>query len=157
MCGEHLSASFFSCLGFGSSPRVRGTPKNIRTDFLRARFIPACAGNTSQCPTGSPDDAVHPRVCGEHILTLTLDFADHGSSPRVRGTPISDELGDGVERFIPACAGNTQNISSHNSAKSVHPRVCGEHRDVQPYFDKISGSSPRVRGTLGATLIHALE
>ncbi len=51
-------------------------------------------------------------------------------------------------RFIPACAGNTDNGETGDHAESVHPRVCGEHAFGMQWWMRVNGSSPRVRGTL---------
>ncbi len=50
-------------------------------------------------------------------------------------------------RFIPACAGNTAVCTERRPARSVHPRVCGEHGLAPDTFLVPLGSSPRVRGT----------
>ena len=50
-------------------------------------------------------------------------------------------------RFIPAWAGNTSLLSQKQMAKSVHPRVGGEHKNAILKSWKICGSSPRGRGT----------
>ncbi len=46
VCGEHINHTRLFIGGFGSSPRVWGTPP--RANLLRqyARFIPTCVGNT---------------------------------------------------------------------------------------------------------------
>ena len=70
---------------------------------------------------------VHPRACGEHLIRTPCDFADPGSSPRVRGTrrvTMAQVVGC---RFIPARAGNTALPSPPAARKTVHPRACGEH------------------------------
>ena len=71
----------------GSSPRVRGTRRQLGRQEANCRFIPACAGNTSERRAGRSRTTVHPRVCGEHAIV--------GIG------------GDLLTRFIPACAGNT--------------------------------------------------
>ena len=49
----------------GSSPRVRGTVREVLTADFGQRFIPARAGNSpSRVPTAY-SGAVHPRACGE--------------------------------------------------------------------------------------------
>ena len=53
-----------------------------------------------------------------------------------------------IWRFIPACAGNSRPSYSSVRKTSVHPRVCGEQgcRFIEHW--SVSGSSPRVRGTV---------
>ncbi len=124
--------SFLETYGFGSrdgsSPRVRGTPPQREGIPMRRRFIPACAGNSTRSRRSPPTSPVHPRVCGE------LDRSDRRHRP--------------CRRFIPACAGNSTSSTSPPRSASVHPRVCGE-LDLARYLDSaVSGSSPRVRGTL---------
>ena len=66
-CGEHSVGQSAMLWGFGSSPRVRGTPFSPRLHRADSRFIPARAGNT---PATSPRHvcySVHPRACGEHF------------------------------------------------------------------------------------------
>ena len=71
------------------------------------RFIPASAGNTPDCAAGDRPYPVHPRVCGEHGLSMTPKIHQPGSSPRLRGTHGIDVGGRHGDRFIPASTGNT--------------------------------------------------
>ncbi len=71
----------------------------------------------------------------------------HGSSPRVRGTLGSVVSHGALQRFIPACAGNTWPHPAPACCHAVHPRVCGEHSIANLSYGVSSGSSPRVRGT----------
>ena len=50
-------------------------------------------------------------------------------------------------RSIPACAGNTNPVSSLADPTTVHPRVCGEHPVTGALRVAAIGPSPRVRGT----------
>ena len=70
-----------------------------------------------------------------------------GSSPRLRGTLLCFARGPDKYRFIPASAGNTAMAPCHSSYRSVHPRVCGEHRLYRGQGCDGDGSSPRLRGT----------
>ena len=154
---------------YGSSPRARGTRLLLYLRVCQERFIPACAGNTLlfrsifQRIIGSSPRArgtqksmaesqgtgtVHPRVRGErgslgHGWTYVV-----GSSPRARGTHGSRDRSDRCQRFIPACAGNTRLAACRRSARSVHPRVRGEHASTLDPRPDPPGSSPRARGTL---------
>ena len=147
VCGEHLNCAFHTSTVCGSSPRVRGTRALLAQGFSRHRFIPACAGNTWGGRAGPSRFPVHPRVCGEHQLSIIAAVGVPGSSPRVRGTPRRSKAHADVVRFIPACAGNTLRAAHRADIRPVHPRVCGEH-EVR-YYPKRggAGSSPRVRGT----------
>ena len=85
-CGEHALDLYGNDLDFGSSPRLRGTPRNIHRRRSGKRFIPAPAGNTTTPTEKSGRATVHPRACGEHARAHegVKDFI--GSSPRLRGT-----------------------------------------------------------------------
>ena len=127
VCGEHrVNLTNFSS-NVGSSPRVRGTRPVPRCVVRRARFIPACAGNTLIEREPRRTAPVHPRVCGEHRRRRKQRKTRTGSSPRVRGTLQNRVEPDRPGRFIPACAGNTRLATASTSCRSVHPRVCGEH------------------------------
>ena len=52
-----------------------------------------------------------------------------------------------VSRFIPAYAGNTERVNKKTGAKTVHPRVRGEHDIEAGGAIDLGGSSPRTRGT----------
>ena len=155
VCGEHLCRTCPRSINRGSSPRVRGTPLKWHDDNQNIRFIPACAGNTPPRLPETPAAPVHPRVCGEHDLVCFIQFLDCGSSPRVRGTPLSPDPGAGQRRFIPACAGNTIKIQRGVGQLTVHPRVCGEHSKFISLFlkNKIS----RQNSTDYFTRIHTMN
>ena len=71
----------------------------------------------------------------------------HGSSPRVRGTDDNERSKPYGRRFIPACAGNSDESDDESGSQPVHPRVCGEQCQGDAHCKNNSGSSPRVRGT----------
>ena len=106
-CGEHVQTDMEAAGYAGSSPRLRGTPERFRYELRDGRFIPAPAGNTPGLDYFTRHIAVHPRACGEHFLEGVGGVGEHGSSPRLRGTPPAGERSDAAKRFIPAPAGNT--------------------------------------------------
>ena len=126
VCGERTRRSRRRGRSSGSSPRVRGTPFEVRADSGRRRFIPACAGNAGGRPFRLLSPTVHPRVCGERSRHCGRVDRRHGSSPRVRGTRPFRPGRLRRPRFIPACAGNASGRGGGTTARTVHPRVCGE-------------------------------
>ena len=98
---KHRDSRFFT----GSSPRLRGTRGSRASGVCVHRFIPAPAGNTSPASTTSPTPTVHPRACGEHVPEFRTPAGRLGSSPRLRGTPLSLTICPSIPRFIPAPAG----------------------------------------------------
>ena len=91
---------------------------------------------------------VHPRGCGERSVINADDIVQSGSSPRVRGTPVSERDQVHAGRFIPAGAGNASEPQSPGNSYPVHPRGCGERGSAGSGGRYPCGSSPRVRGTL---------
>ena len=166
-CGERLSRSLPISPRRGSSPRLRGTASNPRPGDYKMRFIPAPAGNGCGGWSGVCPGSVHPRACGERLFAGWSGKADHGSSPRLRGTDSAEHQFTVRVRFIPAPAGNgpgrTHQVRHHPvhpracgngrassillRAKSVHPRACGERCWVCSSHVSSAGSSPRLRGT----------
>ena len=148
VCGEHADPCFDIADAFGSSPRMRGTHRTSTGGIRLPRFIPAYAGNTLWVAQGRRLEAVHPRVCGEHLSGYQIIHHYPGSSPRMRGTHAGLAVARSLQRFIPAYAGNTRAPGGTPSRCAVHPRVCGEHVLELSCHQAVSGSSPRMRGTL---------
>ena len=131
----------------GSSPRMRGTlGVSVRRNVGHG-IIPAYAGNTEAGSSFLITPRDHPRVCGEHVFQVISSVRMVGSSPRMRGTlEIVVVRGDQVG-IIPAYAGNTKNSGGAMGVHRDHPRVCGEHTQVERAREVLTGSSPRMRGT----------
>ncbi len=145
--GERRSPLTSALWSGGSSPPARGTVFPIvRTDADR-RFIPACAGNGGGGNGSFMPQAVHPRLRGERPDGPPANARSRGSSPPARGTGMSRALGWGLDRFIPACAGNGASRGRTDFPPPVHPRLRGERRDPQVDVDVGGGSSPPARGT----------
>ena len=154
-CGERGLTTVDGSGSPGSSPRVRGTPDTAGYVPQQIRFIPARAGNACRLPAIGCGLPVHPRACGERHAGGGFGPKDCGSSPRVRGTRLRRRAVLRLARFIPARAGNARPSGSAVTAVPVHPRACGEREFDGVVGGKVSGSSPRVRGTLIASLVEA--
>ena len=84
-CGEYPLSIWRVSSSGGSSPRVWGIHKPIRTLILDERFIPTRVGNTL-CPLSRlMPQPVHPHACGEYSLPTPPLMRATGSSPRVWG------------------------------------------------------------------------
>ena len=74
--------------GAGSSPRARGTARELGQAEPLGRFIPARAGNGSGDARQFPAESVHPRARGERRRDASDPRPIFGSSPRARGTVV---------------------------------------------------------------------
>ena len=126
-CGAHSSVPIDLTIWLGSSPRMRGSPLHI---LLK--------------PVSVWD---HPRACGAHVRFSSLSKSSSGSSPRMRGSLCQQYFRHFCIGIIPAHAGLTQEGRQDHPECGDHPRACGAPNPVQPLFQLISGSSPRMRGS----------
>ena len=98
-----------------------------------------------------PSSRDHPRMCGDHQHTDSLEAATRGSPPHVRGPPTSSSGQENEERITPACAGTTQKHPEVLDNAKDHPRMCGDHWRPMDRLAPSRGSPPHVRGPLGIT------
>ena len=68
---------------------------------------------------------VYPRVCGGTAANQTIELAEGGLSPRVRGNRRPCGVHLPVEGSIPACAGEPRTELRKILRIGVYPRVCG--------------------------------
>ncbi len=125
--GEHWQNKHRGTRGAGLSPLARGTRTKYPSLNPRRRFIPAGAGNTIETFHAIKQAAVYPRWRGEHLLIKWRARCVYGLSPLARGTPVHIRFLVARSRFIPAGAGNTDQIPVPQSTPSVYPRWRGEH------------------------------
>ena len=74
MRGEHMSIAFMRSPGSGSPPHARGTREKTGITVPEDRITPACAGNTRKTESIQPLHQDHPRMRGEHTLSLSPGF-----------------------------------------------------------------------------------
>ena len=153
-CGEHCDRQRVAARDAGSSPRLRGTRASHEHQRFRRGIIPALAGNTRCGRRSRTPSWDHPRACGEHSGDNTNRIELIGSSPRLRGTPVSISLMRPPPGIIPALAGNTRCCVRAWSSGWDHPRACGEHESTTLKRMRREGSSPRLRGTLIRRMVH---
>ena len=145
-CGANGTSSMATSQATGSSPRVRGKRPMRHTMPSLRRIIPARAGQTGLSHASACYASDHPRACGANVIWRGVRSGPYGSSPRVRGKPVtSDDFMVSV-RIIPARAGQTAYRSPLLMAAPDHPRACGANELEVTQQVLGDGSSPRVRG-----------
>ena len=110
-------------------------------------ITPAYAGNT---PTGTRLKSLredHPRLRGEHSFMLFSCSSRPGSPPPTRGTRNRVITLPGFLGITPAYAGNTRTYSYFYIFSRDHPRLRGEHYDLDQNTGVYPGSPPPTRGT----------
>ena len=91
---------------------------------------------------------VYPRWRGEHLISRAIAAPLRGLSPLARGTHAHHIYQPGTDRFIPAGAGNSHDISTVHDEMAVYPRWRGELRKAAEWRTNRIGLSPLARGTL---------
>ena len=113
----------------GSSPRGRGSRRQLRLGYERRGFIPARAGQPARSSAAQCPPRVHPRVGGAASPTFASVSRNQGSSPHGRGSLLPECRQSFPGGFIPARAGQP----CRGQGCSQGPK----------------GSSPRGRGSRG--------
>ena len=157
MRGEHEARQSERGQVAGSSPLARGTHRAFWLYCRQLRIIPACAGNTSDIDRLLQIGADHPRLRGEHSGCAWTGTRLPGSSPLARGTRIASLTRASRCRIIPACAGNTEQLTVTTPPREDHPRLRGEHFSRPAMAVCTRGSSPLARGTPQSFLRYAVR
>ena len=132
----------------GIIPLSRGIQLLDAGERVRARIIPALAGNTSRT-RGAPRPARdHPRSRGEYSAAVTGAIGSSGSSPLSRGIRVCDDSSFPAGGIIPALAGNTSFFRLPLHVFPDHPRSRGEYARERAALGVYEGSSPLSRGIL---------
>ena len=126
---------------------MRGSQLILYPRFHPAGIIPAHAGLTDTMHHCSSHCRDHPRACGAHLFQELIRQNFRGSSPRMRGSLLSDTIKKGKEGIIPAHAGLTGPPRSGPAHCRDHPRACGAHFAHLDNDEARRGSSPRMRGS----------
>ncbi len=133
--GERLLRVIVISPFVGSSPLTRGTLCTATRLVARGRFIPAHAGNAPGKVAGRNAGSVHPRSRGERGMRIPRDVLVAGSSPLTRGTRHERQRRRTFTRFIPAHAGNANNLFTGafgvygSSPLTRGTRLAGAHAD----------------------------
>ena len=130
----------------GLSPRGRGNPLLTGTLRWKKGSIPAWAGEPVSLASRFPPIGVYPRVGGGTHSWAGRLRASSGLSPRGRGNHHPAIAHDGLDRSIPAWAGEPPPRARTLPPVSVYPRVGGGTVHVLNRRPSLAGLSPRGRG-----------
>ena len=147
MCGAAIPLRSGRYSAMGLSPRVRGSLHQRLSFPLAPRSIPTCAGQP--VTRFFPEDVrqVYPHVCGAALLDRNSRYALGGLSPRVRGSLHHVRTGPLADGSIPTCAGQPTIRMTYRGSIPVYPHVCGAAPVTISTALRMSGLSPRVRGS----------
>src|SRR5690554_6437891 len=148
MCGDHAQEVDKEIEKKGSPPHVRGPRGSDKTPSTLLGITPACAGTTIGRWLLQMNNWDHPRMCGDHIYPREIATRALGSPPHVRGPPMLNKPFVKSFGITPACAGTTVSISLSILENRDHPRMCGDHGQVDISSLLVKGSPPHVRGPL---------
>ena len=180
--GEHIMESAVpSTISHGSPPPARGALGLRRPRHGARRITPACAGSTMvtamyrRSGGGSPPPARgarwsqrciavaavdHPRLRGEHWRRRRDSQPFSGSPPPARGARTRSRRRPTRLRITPACAGSTHSDRRNPDRVRDHPRLRGEHDELDGVRFYADGSPPPARGArpnhLAGTRIHRI-
>ena len=138
----------------GSCRPVRPDHPRIRGEH--ARYVDPSSGMSGSSPhtrgarlhdkrMGSRS-ADHPRIRGEHRRDHPAKPRPAGSSPHTRGALLQAQPEHEQGRIIPAYAGSTGHVEGAFHFWPDHPRIRGEHVQMNRAIADGSGSSPHTRG-----------
>ena len=131
---------------------MRGKRCGVAAAVVTYRIIPAHAGQTLPRGPRIRPWSDHPRACGANwVLGQHVNVAP-GSSPRMRGKPMTRCSRCSGIRIIPAHAGQTPPPTGWKRGEPDHPRACGANTRASEACCNDDGSSPRMRGKLEATV-----
>ena len=147
MRGEHCRERVSYTMWQGSSPHARGARPARHGDRDWPGIIPACAGSTRLRVLQQGD---HPRMRGEHLISLIALMRDWGSSPHARGAPVALHAALRHAGIIPACAGSTGSPgSSDDMSPGSSPHARGAPVGMLD-ADRAAGIIPACAGSTGS-------
>ena len=146
-CGGAALPLTRSTYSAGLSPRVRGSLDHRRRRRVQARSIPASAGEPLSSLASPAPCAVYPRECGGAHRHSAVYLFSVGLSPRVRGSLGYDARLKRADGSIPASAGEPVTKNRSTDSAPVYPRECGGAACARSASSRMTGLSPRVRGS----------
>ena len=131
----------------GIIPAHAGLTSAAAAHGLRVEDHPRGCGAHVKPSSGAASRAGFPRGCGAHLNFCCRSSGLQGSPPRVRGSQYGRHQSTHAPGIIPAGAGLTHIQQTSGRRGRDHPRGCGAHSRRSDKMGRLSGSSPRMRGS----------
>ena len=143
--------SIFSIFSIGLSPPTRGNLDGARRLVCVSRSIPAHAGEPTGAVWSGRRSPVYPRPRGGTDPDDALSFDGAGLSPPTRGNRHRAVAALGVDRSIPAHAGEPRGRTLRLGRTRVYPRPRGGTSPRPNAPTSAGGLSPPTRGNQTAS------
>ena len=131
----------------GIIPAHAGLTSAAAAHGLRVEDHPRGCGAHVKPSSGAASRAGFPRGCRAHLNFCCRSSGLQGSPPRVRGSQYGRHQSTHAPGIIPAGAGLTHIQQTSGRRGRDHPRGCGAHSRRSDKMGRLSGSSPRMRGS----------
>ena len=115
-------------------------------------ITPARAGKRNRRRRHPGQYKDHPRACGEKLGSRPPRGGRGGSPPRVRGKEACQKQTEAGQGITPARAGKSIWGTLWLHCTRDHPRACGEKFRFPGNLGRPTGSPPRVRGKVVASM-----
>ena len=114
----------------GSSPRVWGQVDADFTVDLSARIIPTRVGTSFDTVADLKTATDHPHACGDKGSFFPFGSFNTGSSPRVWGQAMYNDMLATGKRIIPTRVGTRTVTNVMIYVVEDHPHACGDKRAI---------------------------
>ena len=145
-CGDKSCLVNSSRIDSGSSPRVWGQVRSLRTSRRLFSIIPTRVGTSLPPCCSRAGYWDHPHACGDKNSVISLFHESLGSSPRVWGQGYSVLTSTREPRIIPTRVGTSKSANIIIFVHKDHPHACGDKETIANIIKVARGSSPRVWG-----------
>ena len=110
----------------GSSPRVWGQVIHPFCEIYMIRIIPTRVGTRMSAWDNAMWIKDHPHACGDKVICMIPSISARGSSPRVWGQGVYNDICMHAFRIIPTRVGTSSKPSISDTLDGDHPHACGD-------------------------------
>ena len=153
-CGDKVVLYVVVSVKLGSSPRVWGQAQLFIFPVKPPGIIPTRVGTRMLHDQFAEYYEDHPHACGDKLFPTQIHTQYVGSSPRVWGQVVFQNLRAFVYRIIPTRVGTRWAVLLGRLITREHPHACGDKVASQGQY----GTSDRIIPTrVGTSIIPTAE